>query len=126
MAQTPQVLCSRSASNMTADYDSMHTSLAALTTRARRAVPVDHVYVENTTATIAQAIEAIITSQQALKWMRSAASREVISRSDPVAFQSCLDETQQLTAQADEQVLQSRAWIAWFEAALDEAEALPR
>jgi hypothetical protein len=126
MAQTPQVLCSRSASNMTADFDSMHASLAALTTRTSRAVPVDHVYVENTTATIAQAIDAIITSQQALKWMRSAASREVISRSDPVAFQSCLDETQQLTAQADEQVLQSRAWIAWFEAALDEAEALPR
>jgi hypothetical protein len=87
---------------------------------------VDHVYVENTTATIAQAIDAIITSQQALKWMRSAASREVISHSDPAAFLSCLDETQQLIAQADEQVLQSRAWIAWFEAALDEAEALPR
>jgi hypothetical protein len=111
---------------MTADFDSMHASLAALTTPASRAVPVDHIHVENTTATIAQAIDAIITSQQALKWMRSAASREVISRSDPVAFQSCLDETQQLTAQADEQVLQSRAWIAWFEAALDEAEALPR
>jgi hypothetical protein len=126
MAQTPQVLCSRSASNMIADFDSIHASLAVLTTRASRAVPVDHVYVENTTATIAQAIDAIITSQQALKWMRSAASREVISRSDPVAFQSCLDETQQLIAQADEQVLQSRAWIAWFEAALDEAEALPR
>jgi quinolinate synthase len=126
MAQTPQVLCSRSASNMTADFDSMHASLAALTTRASRAVPVDHVYVENTTATIAQAIDAIITSQQALKWMRSAASREVISHSDPAAFLSCLDETQQLIAQADEQVLQSRAWIAWFEAALDEAEALPR
>jgi hypothetical protein len=126
MAQTPQVLCSRSASNMTADFDSMHASLAALTTPASRAVPVDHIHVENTTATIAQAIDAIITSQQALKWMRSAASREVISHSDPAAFQSCLDETQQLIAQADEQVLQSRAWIAWFEAALDEAEALPR
>src|SRR4051794_26519532 len=127
MAQTPQVLCSRSASsNMTADFDNMRASLAALTTRASRAVPVDHGYVENTTATIAQAIDAIITSQQALKWMRSAASWEVISHSDPVAFQSCLDETQQLIAQADEQVLQSCAWIAWFEAALDEAEALPR
>jgi quinolinate synthase len=126
MAQTPQVLCSRSASNMTADFDSMHASLAALTTRASRAVPVDHVYVENTTATIAQAIDAIITSQQALKWMRSDASREVISHSDPVALQSCLEETQQLIARADEQVLQSRAWIAWFEAVLDKGEALPK
>jgi hypothetical protein len=111
---------------MTADFDRMRASLAALTTRASRAVPVDHGYVENTTATIAQAIEAIITSQQVLTWMRSGASREVISHSDPAASQSCLEETQQLIAQADEQVFQSRAWIAWFEAALDEAEALPR
>jgi hypothetical protein len=79
---------------------------------------------ENTAATIAQAIEAIITSQQALKWMQSGASREVISRSDPAAFQSCLEETQQLIMQVDEQVSQSRAWVAWFEAALDEAEAI--
>jgi len=77
-----------------------------------------HAFVENNTATIAQTIDAIITSQLALKWMRSAASRKMISYSDPVAYQSCLDETQQLIVQADEQVLQSRAWIAWFEAAL--------
>ena len=126
MARISQVLCPRPASDMTSDFDIINASLAVLTTHASRVVPVDHAYVENTTATIAQAIDAIITSQQALKWMRSAASREVISRSDPVAFQSCLDETQQLIAQADEQVLQSCAWIAWFEAALDEAEALPR
>jgi hypothetical protein len=111
---------------MTADFDRMRASLATLTMRASRAVPVDHVYVENTTATIVQAIDAIITSQQALKWMRSAASREVISHSDPAALQNRLEETQQLIVQADEQVRQSRAWIAWFEAALDEAEALPR
>jgi hypothetical protein len=97
-----------------------------LTTRASRVAPVDHVHIEKTTATIAQAIDAIITSQQALTWMRSRATREVISHSDPAAFQSCLEETRQLIARADEQVSQSRAWTAWFEAALDEVEALPR
>ena len=126
MIHTPQVLCSRSASNMTADVDSMRASLAVLTTQASRVVPVDHLYVENTTATFAQAIDAIITAQQMQTWMRSGASRKVISHSDPAALQNCLEETQQLIAQADEQVLQSRAWIAWFEAVLDEAEALPR
>lgn len=101
MAQTSQVLYSGSASNMTADFDSMHASLAALTTQASRAVPVDHGYVEKTTATIAMAIDAIITSQQALKWMQSAASREVISHSDPGALQNRLEETQQMIVQAD-------------------------
>jgi hypothetical protein len=126
MAQISQVLCSRPASDMTSDFDSINASLAVLTTHGSQVVPVEHAYVENTTATIAQAIDAIITSQQALKWMRSDASREVISHSDPVALQSCLEETQQLIARADAQVLQSRAWIAWFEAALDKGEALPR
>jgi hypothetical protein len=111
---------------MTADFDSIRASLVALTTQASRAAPLDHVCMENITPTIGQAIEAIITSQQALKWMQSCASREMISHSDPAAFQTCLEKTQQLIVQAGEQVSQSRAWIAWFEAALNEAEAIPR
>jgi hypothetical protein len=126
MAQTPQVLRSQSGYNVIADFDSIRALLLALTTQASRAAPLDHVCTKNITPTIGQAIEAIITSQQALKWMQSCASRKMISHSDPAAFQTCLEKTQQLIVQAGEQVSQSRAWIAWFEAALNETEAIPK
>jgi hypothetical protein len=120
---------------MTADLDSMCASLAALKMRASRALPVDRVRMENTAAIIAQAIEAITTSRQALKRMRSGASVEMIFHNDAAAFQSCPEETQRLIVQAEEQLARNRAagaqagaWLARFEAALDldEAEALPR
>jgi hypothetical protein len=90
---------------------------------------------ENTAAIIAQAIEAITTSRQALKRMRSGASVEMIFHNDAAAFQSCPEVTQRLIVQAEEQLARNRAagaqagaWLARFEAALDldEAEALPR
>jgi hypothetical protein len=120
---------------MTADLDSMCASLAALKMRASRALPVDRVRMENTAAIIAQAIEAITTSRQALKRMRSGASVEMIFHNDAAAFQSCPEVTQRLIVQAEEQLARNRAadaqvgaWLARFEAALDldEAEALPR
>jgi hypothetical protein len=47
-------------------------------------------------------------------------------------FQSSWEVTQRLIVRADEQLArsraastQARAWITWFEVALDEAEALP-
>jgi hypothetical protein len=120
---------------MTADLDSMCASLAALKMRASRALPADRVRMENTAAIIAQAIEAITTSRQALKRMRSGASVEMIFHNDAAAFQSCPEVTQRLIVQAEEQLARNRAagaqaaaWLARFEAALDldEAEALPR
>jgi hypothetical protein len=120
---------------MTANLDSMWASLAALTMRASRALPADRVRMENTAAIIAQAIEAITTSRQALKRMRSGASVEMIFHNDAAAFQSCPEVTQRLIVQAEEQLARNRAadaqaaaWLARFEAALDldEAEALPR
>jgi hypothetical protein len=120
---------------MTADLDRMRASLAALKMRVSRAVPADRVRMENTAAIIAQAIEAITTSRQALKRMRSGASVEMIFHNDAAAFQSCPEVTQRLIVQAEEQLARNRAadaqaaaWLARFEAALDldEAEALPR
>jgi hypothetical protein len=120
---------------MTADLDRMRASLAALKMRVSRALPADHVRMENTAAIIAQAIEAITTSRQALKRMRSGASVEMIFHNDAAAFQSCPEVTQRLIVQAEEQLARNRAadaqaaaWLARFEAALDldEAEALPR
>jgi hypothetical protein len=103
--------------------------------RASRALPADRVRMENTAAIIAQAIEAITTSRQALKRMRSGVSVEMIFHNDAAAFQSCPEVTQRLIVQAEEQLARNRAadaqaaaWLARFEAALDldEAEALPR
>jgi uncharacterized protein YhaN len=120
---------------MTADLDRMRASLAALKMRVSRAVPADRVRMENTAAIIAQAIEAITTSRQALKRMRSGVSVEMIFHNDAAAFQSCPEVTQRLIVQAEEQLARNRAadaqaaaWLARFEAALDldEAEALPR
>jgi hypothetical protein len=120
---------------MTADLDRMRASLAALKMRVSRALPADRVRMENTAAIIAQAIEAITTSRQALKRMRSGASVEMIFHNDAAAFQSCPEVTQRLIVQAEEQLARNRAagaqagaWLARFEAALDldEAEALPR
>jgi hypothetical protein len=120
---------------MTADLDRMGASLAALKMRVSRAVPADRVRMENTAAIIAQAIEAITTSRQALKRMRSGASVEMIFHNDAAAFQSCPEVTQRLIVQAEEQLARNRAagaqaaaWLARFKAALDrdEAEALPR
>jgi hypothetical protein len=103
---------------LTADLDSMRASLA------------DRVHMENAAATIVQAIEAIITSRQALKWMQAGPSLEMISHGDPAAIQICLEETQRVIVQADQQVArsraaspQARAWIAWFEAALDSRDS---
>jgi hypothetical protein len=117
---------------MTANLDSMRASLAALRMRAGRTAPVDRVRLETTAAIIAQAIEAITISRQALKWMQSGTSPAMISDSDPAVFQSSWEVTQRLIVQADEQLArsraastQARAWITWFEGALDEAEALP-
>jgi hypothetical protein len=100
---------------LTADLDTMGATLA------------DRVGREKSAAIIVQAIEAIITSRQALKWMQSGPSPEMICHSDPAAIQSWLEDTQRLVVQADEQVARSRAtspqagaWIAWFEAALDD------
>jgi hypothetical protein len=133
MAQTPQVLRSRSASsNITTDFDRIRASLAALTMRASRIVPAGCERMENTVVIFAQAIEAVITSRQALKWMQSGASPEMISHNDPATFQSFPEVTQRLIVQAGEQLArsraasaQARAWITWFEVALDEAEDLP-
>jgi ATP-dependent DNA ligase len=120
---------------MTADLDRMRASLAALKMRVSRAVPTDRVRMENTAAIIAQAIEAITTSRQALKRMRSGVSVEMIFHNAAAAFQSCPEVTQRLIVQAEEQLARNRAadaqaaaWLARFEAALDldEAEALPR
>jgi hypothetical protein len=120
---------------MTADLDRMRASLAALKMRVSRAVPADRVRMENTAAIIAQAIEAITTSRQALKRMRSGASVEMIFHNAAAAFQSCPEVTQRLIVQAEEQLARNRAagaqaaaWLARFKAALDrdEAEALPR
>jgi hypothetical protein len=120
---------------MTADLDRMRASLAALKMRVSRALPADRVRMENTAAIIAQAIEAITTSRQALKRMRSGVSVEMIFHNDAAAFQSCPEVTQRLIVQAEEQLARNRAadaqaaaWLARFEAALDldEAEALPR
>jgi ATP-dependent DNA ligase len=120
---------------MTADLDRMRASLAALKMRVSRAVPADRVRMENTAAIIAQAIEAITTSRQALKRMRSGVSVEMIFHNAAAAFQSCPEVTQRLIVQAEEQLARNRAadaqaaaWLARFEAALDldEAEALPR
>jgi hypothetical protein len=71
---------------MTADLDSMCASLAALKMRASRALPADRVRMENTAAIIAQAIEAITTSRQVLKRMRSGASVEMIFHNDAAAL----------------------------------------
>jgi hypothetical protein len=100
--------------------------------RASRIVPAGCEHMGNTAVIFAQAIEAVITSRQALKWMQSGASPEMISHSDPATFQSFPEVTQRLIVQADEQLArsraasaQARAWITWFEVALDEAEDLP-
>jgi hypothetical protein len=94
---------------MTADLDRMRASLAALKMRVSRAVPADRVRMENTAAIIAQAIEAITTSRQALKRMRSGASVEMIFHNDAAAFQSCPEVTQRLIVQAEEQLARNRA-----------------
>jgi hypothetical protein len=123
---------SGTAPEMAADLDSMCASLTALRMQSTGATRSARIRMENTAAIIAQAIEEIVRSRQALKQMHSGASAEMIFHNDAAAFQRCPKKKQRLLAQADEQLAQIRAandqvcaLITCLEVVLDEFQAAP-